>query len=133
MRTEKKKFGILIASFLMALLFFTAVKGRSISAPVIPNESVVNGTVVEYSIVSSHLIGIKPEQIIYNLTINIESAKSVNDRPNFLNNKEGQNIQFYSREKLSPELFGKKIKAVATYTGDEKGGLYWIKYIETIK
>lgn len=118
---------------LATLLFLVSVEKESISVPVIPNESIVNGVVSEYSIVSSRLIGIKPEQIIYRLTINIESSDGVNDKPNLLDNKNGQDMQFYSKEKLSPEIFGKKIKALVRYTGDEKGGIFWIKNIKIIK
>jgi hypothetical protein len=115
----------------LSILFLTEEKG--ISVPFIPNESVVNGTVSEYSIVSSQLVGIKPEQIIYRLTIIIDFTKSVNGKPNLLDNKIGQGVYFYSKEKLSPELFGEKVNVRVIYRGDEKGGLFWIQNIETIK
>ncbi len=129
---KSKSCNMIIVS-LATLLFLVSVEKESISVPVIPNESIVNGVVSEYSIVSSRLIGIKPEQIICRLTINIEASEGINDKPNLLNNKNGQDMQFYSKEKLSPEIFGKKIKALARYTGDEKGGIFWIKNIEIIK
>jgi hypothetical protein len=39
-------------------------------------------------------------------------------------------ISFLTKEKLSPELFGKKIQAKARYSGDERGGRYWIRNVE---
>jgi hypothetical protein len=118
---------------LVTLLILFLTEENGISVPVIPNESVVNGTVSEYSIVSSQRVGIKPEQIIYRLTVTVDFTQSVNGMPNLLDKKIGQDIQFYSREKLSPELFGEKVKALVIYRGDEKGGLFWIRNIEIIK
>jgi hypothetical protein len=118
---------------LVILSILIATEEKSISFPVIPNESVVNGTVSEYSIVSSHMIGIKPEQVIYRLTITIDFTENINGKPNFLDNKIGQDIKFYSKEKLTPELFGKKVKGLVIFRGDEKGGLFWIRNIEIIK
>lgn len=129
---KNKSCNVIIVS-LATLLFLVSVEKESISVPVIPNESIVNGVVSEYSIVSSRLIGIKPEQTIYRLTINIDSSEGISDKPNLLNNKNGQDVQFYSKEKLSPEIFGKKIKALVRYTGDETGGIFRIKNIEIIK
>ncbi len=123
---------IFVLSF-MLLMLTTLIREKCISAPVISNESVVSGTVSEYSIVSSHLIGIEPEQVIYRLTIKIESTENINNKPNLLVSKNGQTVQFHSKERLSSELFGKRIKAIATYIGDERGGLFWINNIEIIK
>lgn len=114
------------------LSFFFAIEGKNASVPAIHNESTIEGIVSEYAIISSRLIGIKPEQILYRLTINIESSENISDKPNLLGNKKGQDIQFYSREKLSPELFGKVIRAKVEFTGDEKGGLFWIKNINIL-
>ncbi len=116
---------------LLSILIATEENGASV--PVIPNESLVTGIVSEYAIVSSHMIGIFPEQAIYRLIITINASESVDGKPNFLADKNGQDIPFYSREKLAPEVFGKRIKAWVTFRGDEQGGLYWIRNIEIIK
>ena len=97
----------------LSILIATEEKG--ISVPVIPNESVVNGTVSEYSIVSSHMIGIEPEQVIYRLTITTDFTENINGKPNLLYDKIGQDIKFYSKEKLTPELLGKKVKGLVIF------------------
>jgi hypothetical protein len=106
--------------------------GKSVSVPVIQNECIVEGTVAEYAIFSSRLIGIEPDQVLYRIVITIQSTKKIDDRPNFLSGKEGQEISFLTKEKLSPELFGKKIQAKAQYSGDEKGGRYWIRNVQLL-
>lgn len=129
----KKKSSTLIIVSLLSLLFLFAVLGEVISVPAIPNESLIKGVVSEYAIVSSRLIGVKPEQVLYRLTVNIESSEKIGDNPGFLNDRNGEDIQFYSREKLPPELFNRRISARVKYKGDERSGLYWIRNIEILK
>jgi hypothetical protein len=102
------------------------------AVPVMPNETVVRGRVEEYSLISSKLMGIKPEMTLYKLVISIEKAENVKG-PNFLKDKEGQFITLYAKEEISSNFYGKKIKAKIEYTGDERGGLFWIKQIEIVK
>ncbi|MBT9169064.1 MAG: hypothetical protein DDT19_02416 [Syntrophomonadaceae bacterium] len=104
----------------------------SYGVPVVPNKAVLEGTVKESCISSAGILGISPEQVIYKLTISVESTKDVGDFPNFLKGKEGQNQTFYTKEKPSSELFGKRIRAQAEYIGDERKGRFWIKSIEIL-
>ncbi len=129
----KKKRFILLELFLVSFLTVFALQNNALSVPAIPNESFVEGVVSEYSVVSSNLIGIKPEQTLYRLTITIESSYGIGGTPNFLSSMTGQDIRFLSKEKLSPELFGNKIKATAIYKGDERDGMYWIRTIVIIE
>ena len=120
------------------LLFFTLIifslgTGVADSVSVIPNKAVIKGTVAEYCLISSGSIGIKPEMPLNKLTITVEEVEDENGHPNFLSGKKGQNIIFYSKEKLPQELYGQKIKAVVEYVGDERGGKFWIKDIKVIK
>lgn len=124
------KVRIILNFTILALLIFIIREEKCISAPVIPNESTIEGVVSEYAVLSSRLIGMQPNQLLYRLTIYIESSKSVGDGPNFLKNKKGLDIKFYTKEKLSPELFGKRVKLKVKYQGDEKGGIFWIIGIE---
>ena len=103
------------------------------AAPAISNESLIEGEVSGYAIVLSDLVGIKPIQKIYILTIKIDSSRNTGNGPDFLINKIGQNVRFLSKKVLSPGLFGKIIRARARYKGDERGGTYWIHKIEVIK
>jgi hypothetical protein len=122
-----------IRSSLLILIFLFGFETFLYAVPVIPNESVISGTVLEYCLTSSSLLNIKPDQVIYRLVISIEEVKEAKGYPNFLADKQGQSISFHSKEKLSPELIQQKVKALVEYTGDERGGLYWIKNIETIR
>lgn len=95
------------------------------SAPATPNESLVEGRVLEYSVVSSKLLNMEPEQTLYALTVLVEQSTAVKG-PDMLKKEAGRTVRFYSKQKLEPELFGRKIKAKASYRGDERGGLHWI-------
>lgn len=107
--------------------------GYGNSVPVVPNEAIVIGTVCEYSIVSSRLLKIQPEQIIYRLTIIVDSSEDVEGMPNLVKGKEGQDITIHSKEKLPSDLFGKKVRVRVKLMGDEKGRLLWINNIDVIQ
>jgi hypothetical protein len=129
MKIQFSSLRILIPAVVFLLL---AMGGKSVSVPVIQNECIVEGAVAEYAIVSSRLINIEPDQVLYRLVITVQSAKKIDNQPNFLSGKEGQEISFLTKEKLSPELFGKKIQAKARYSGDERGGRYWIRNVQLL-
>ncbi len=132
----EKKVRVLTIVFLISLICFFPIVGSSVSllsVPVVPNESVIKGVVSEYAILSSRIINIRPDQVLYRLTIYIESSESIGNKPDFLSGREGQDIRFYTKKRLSPELFGKKIKAKVRYRGDERGGTFWIRNIEIIR
>lgn len=116
----------------VVVFLLLAMGGKSVSVPVIPNECIVEGTVAEYAIVSSRLISIEPDQVLYRLVITIQSTRKIDNQRNFLSGKEGKDVSFLAKEKLSPELFGKKIQAKARYSGDERGGRYWIRNVEIV-
>ncbi len=115
-----------------ALVIFFQFNLLAIAAPVIPNKAALKGTVIEYCLISSGLEGISPEQILSKLVIYMEEVEDVKDYPNFLRGKEGQSITFYSKKKQPSELYGKRIKALVEYKGDERGSRFWIKHIEII-
>ena len=102
------------------------------SVPVIPNESIIEGTVLEYAILLSQLIYVEPEMTLYRLTIYIEASENIDNKRNLIKEKEKQMLQFYSKIKLSPELFNKRVRAIVKYSGDERGGKFWIKDIYII-
>lgn len=122
-----------IRLLILFLVIFLAFNVLANSVPVIPNKAVLRGTVMEYCVTSSSLSGISPEQVLYKLVISVDEVTDVEGYPNFLKGKEGQSVTFYSKEKQTSELFGKKVKALVEYKGDERGGLFWIKHIEIIK
>lgn len=103
------------------------------SVPVIPNEGMVTGKVLGYSVVSSSILNIKPVMTIYGLEILVERSEEVKGMRNFTRDKVGKLLSVYSKEELSAELFNKVIKAHVTYLGDERGGKFWIREIEVFK
>jgi hypothetical protein len=113
-------------------LIIVMTPDKSCAVPAIPNESIVTGVVKEYAIVSSILMNVQPEQTLYRITIHIESSQGLENSPNFLKDKEGKDVQLFSKERISPELFGKQLKAKVTYQGDERGGLFWTRLCEVI-
>ncbi|HHT9111861.1 MAG: hypothetical protein HZA47_09380 [Planctomycetes bacterium] len=118
--------------FALVIFLLFDIVATADAVPVMPNETVVRGRVEEYSLISSKLMGIKPEMTLYKLVISIEKVENVKG-PNFLKDKEGQFVTLYTKEEISSDFYGKKIKAKIEYTGDERGGLFWIKQIEIVK
>ncbi len=109
-------------------------KGKNVSrerphraVTVIPNASIVTGKVLGYSILSSSILDIKPVMPIYRLEVLVETSEEVKGMRNFTRDKVENLLSFYSKEKLSTELFSKVISVRVTYRGDEKGGKFWIR------
>ena len=121
-----------VCSTLFVFLFSAFSMSSAVS--VIPNKAGLVGTVREYSAGSSSLYGMSPEQTIYKLTIMIEATEDIEGFTNFLKGKEGQILTFFTKVNPSIEVYGKRIKAQVSYSGDERGGGFWIdKNIEVLK
>ncbi len=116
-------------------LLFSSVPGSAQiqDAPAAPNDSIITARVLEYTILNSTLEGIKPEQILYSLRVLVISSQSINGKANFARPKLNHIIKVYSKEMLSPVLFGKTIEANLSFSGDEKGGKYWIRNIRMLQ
>lgn len=128
---RNKFISIIFILFLTASCIF-AVEDAGNAVPAISNESLIEGAVTEYAIISSDLVGIKPRQTLYRLTIKITSSRNIGEGPDFLPDMTGQEVRFLSKKKLSPELFGNRVTVKARYKGDERGGTFWISNIEAI-
>ena len=87
--------------------------GMVVGVSVAPNEALITGEVMEYTLLNSTLIGMKPKQTVYQLTIKIFSSKTLEGKLNFA---QGENLKVYSKKELSPDLFGKFIKGKVTYS-----------------
>jgi hypothetical protein len=127
-RPHTRRFLLPLISLILLLFLFSPSYG----APVMPNKAILEGTVKEYCSGSSELWDIKPEQVIYKLSISVEVVRDSEVFPNFLKGKEGQLQSFFTKEKISPELLNKRVRAEVEYRGDEKGGRFWIRAIEII-
>jgi hypothetical protein len=114
------------ASFLVLFVFI----GSCNSVPVAPNESIVEGVVSEYAVLSSRLVNVKPEMTLYRITVRLESTARIGGGPDFLSDRIGQDVQLYSKEKVDVDIYGKKVKAKVTLRGDERGRTFWIREIE---
>ncbi len=106
---------------------------NALAVPAVPNEAAAKGTVVEYCISASMgRSGESPGPGLYKIVVKVESVEDRGGAPNFLREKEGQEISFWSKFRLDPGLFGKKVKAIVEYRGDERGGKFWIRELEIL-
>jgi hypothetical protein len=55
----------------------------------------------EYCLTLSTLSGMSPEQVLFRVVISVEEVEDVKGYPNFLKDKEGQNLSlFYKRKNI---------------------------------
>ena len=121
---------IWISLNILVLLFCQLASSTQIEyVPAAPNHSIITGKVLEYSIFNSTLEGIEPEQILYSLRVLVISFRNTEGKGNFTRSKIGQVIKVCSTEVLSPILFGKVIEANISFSGDKRGGKYWIRSV----
>lgn len=120
-------------NILFVLFSQVASSGYPQNVPVIPNDSIITAKVLEYSVLTSTLEGIEPEQTFYSLRVLVMSSKSINGKANFTQSKIGQVIKVYSKEVLLLILFGEIIEANVFFSGDERGGKYWIRNVKVIE
>ena len=111
----------------------TGMSAAAFAVPAAPNEAMATGTVVEYSISSLPGPGPVPGPGLYKIVVKVEAVEDRGDAPNFLKGREGNEIAFWSRNRLDPGLFGKKVKALVEYRGDERGGLFWLKRVKIMQ
>lgn len=119
--------------FITISFFFLPLYSLSYGVPAIPNRAILEGTVKEYCAGSSQLWNIEPEQVIFKLTVLVQGVHDSEVVPNFLKDKEGQMLAFFTKETILPELLYKRIKAEVEYRGDEKGGRFWIRNIQVLQ
>jgi len=124
---------VVVKKTILLVLFLCLASLNAFAVPVAPNESVVKGTVVEYGSTSPASRSGKQAAGLYKLVLKVESTEDIPDMLNFLADKKGQKIEFWSKERFDAVFVGKKIKAVVEYRGDERGGGFWIKKIEILK
>ena len=118
---------------IILLLLMTGMSAAAFAVPAAPNEAMATGTVVEYSISSLPGPGPVPGPGLYKIVVKVDAVEDRGDAPNFLKGREGDEITFWSRNRLDPGLFGKKVKALVEYRGDERGGLFWLKRVKIMQ
>jgi hypothetical protein len=112
----------------IAALCLWIVTGASLlhAVPVVPNESLVVGEVLEKSLVDSSALGIEPQQTLLHLKLRIITVEGVEGKENFLQGQEGKTIEVYAKELDSPVVATNSIEARITFRGDERMGRYWL-------
>lgn len=94
-------------------------------APIIPNASLVTARILKYSVWNSKLLKSQQPQAIYSLVLEVISSEAVDDLANLV--MPGDRLEAFSREVLTPDLFGKIIRATVRSHGDEWGQRFWIR------
>ena len=128
----KRHIFLLFILIILLLSVLTPIK-TVLAVSAVPNQSVVIGKVVKCSITSSSVLNIEPDQKIYSITLNVESSEGVYQGTDFLDDNIGEYVRFFSKSDLSRNLFGRKVKAIVSFKGDERGGKFWIVSIEVIE
>ncbi len=91
------------------------------------------GTVLESSPLTGNPLGLVPEKEITRVMVRVDKSEAVKGYPNFLQDKETEEIILYS-ETRQPFFFpAQKIKALVEYQGDKYKRFFWIKQAEPIK
>ncbi len=104
---------------LTLLILSSGITGFAERSPACSNEAIVIARVVQYTIEGE-------DDILYSLGLRVINSISVKGLPDFTRDKAGKTIVAYSRQPLSPQLFGKQIEVRVRYRGDETRGRFWI-------
>jgi hypothetical protein len=128
---EKINFALIFVSVLVVISVFSCSKTLQ-AVPVIPNEGIIEGRVLEYCITLSSIVDIKPDQTFYILKISVTASEDIEGKVNLTKEKVGKKIETFSKEKPAENLFNQRIRANVVYQGDERGGKYWIKNINIL-
>jgi hypothetical protein len=124
---------MIVKKIILVLAFICIASVKAIAVTAVPNEAVAKGTVIEYCISSAGRPEARLGSGLYRIVVKVETVEDRGDAPNFLKGKEGQEISFWSKARLDPELFGKKVKAIVEYRGDERGGKFWVRSVGIIQ
>jgi hypothetical protein len=91
------------------------------------------GTVLESSPLSGNPLGLVPEKEIIRVMVRVEKSEAVKGYPNFLQDKETEEITLFSGIRQPFFIPAQKIKALVEYQGDKYKRLFWIRQSEPIK
>lgn len=91
------------------------------------------GTILESSPLPGNPLGLNPEKEVFRLMVRVEKSEALKGYPNFLRDKETEEIIVFSE--VRPPFFipAQRIKAVVEYRGDKYRRFFWIKQAEPIK
>jgi hypothetical protein len=95
--------------------------------------SILWGTVLESSPLAGNPLGLVPEKEITRVMVRVDKSEAVKGYPNFLQEKETEEIILYSETRQPFFLPAQKIRALVEYQGDKYKRFFWIKQAEMIK
>ena len=95
--------------------------------------SIMWGTVLESSPLTGNPLGLVPEKEITRVIVRVDRSEAVKGYPNFLQDKESEDIIFFSEVRQPFFLPAQKIKALVEYQGDKYKRIFWIKQAEPIR
>jgi hypothetical protein len=130
---------LLIGGLLLSLPPVSHGEGKNFRAQSGPEEApvsnmtVIIGKVLKNSVApaGSHCLG--SGDVLYLMVISLKDTEDVPGYENFLRDVKGRTMAFFTAQKPSNELQGKKIRALVMYKGDRSCRLYWIEDIEIVQ
>jgi hypothetical protein len=90
------------------------------------------GTVLESSPLPGNPLGLVPEKEITRVMVRVEKSEAVKGYPNFLRDKEMDELTLYAEVRQPFFIPAQKIRALVEYQGDKYKRFFWIKKAEPI-
>jgi hypothetical protein len=111
-------------------------QGEKNNLPESPQEirrAILWGTVLESSPLAGNPLGLVPEKEITRVMVRVDKSEEVKGYPNFLQDKETEEIILFSEVRQPFFIPAQKIRALVEYQGDKYKRLFWIKQADPIK
>lgn len=115
---------VVITSLAFLVLWLTTKPVEAV--PVAPNESLVQGEIVEVGAVDSLTLDIRPQRTLFRVKLRLTKVEAVDTKSNFLQGAEGKTIEVYATDMAVAPPVGKAVKGRISFRGDELSGRYWI-------
>jgi hypothetical protein len=96
------------------------------------NRAWLQGSIREFSPLSSDQLGLKPVKEIFRLILQVEDAKEVAGHANLLTEKEGDLLTVFSENNLPFFKIGNRINALIEYRGNRYSRFFWIVRAEVL-
>ena len=91
------------------------------------------GTVLESSPLAGNPLGLVPEKEVTRVMVRVDKSEAVKGHPNFLQDKETEEIVLFSEIRQPFFIPAQRIRALVEYQGDKYKRFFWIKQAEPIK
>jgi hypothetical protein len=104
-----------------------------LESPLEIRRAILWGTVLESSPLTGNPLGLVPEKEISRVMVRVDKSEAVKGYPNFLQDKETEEIILFSEIRQPFFIPAQRIKALVEYQGDKHKRFFWIKQAEPIK